>query len=161
MLQLCEVYEYTQGLIEKPNLLLDPLGTRNWTKNNNYAKHLLTSNITTTEMMNLRRPTTSFDCWNQLVATYEIKTHDMIVAYTRNLHSLRAMEGDLGVEGQHFVWQYSSFWYILKISSKCCALLLKLSLKAFLFEKLLNKKKTMRYYETIFGKPFLRAIQFY
>jgi hypothetical protein len=82
MLQLCEVYEYTQGLIEKPNSLLDPLGARNWMKNDNYAKHLLTSNITTTEMMNLGRPSTSFDCWNQLVALYEIKTHDTIVAFT-------------------------------------------------------------------------------
>jgi hypothetical protein len=53
MLQLCEVYEYTQGLIDKPNSLMDPQGSRNWSKNDNYAKHLLTSNISTTEMMNL------------------------------------------------------------------------------------------------------------
>ena len=54
MLQLCEVYEYTQGKIERPNSLIDPRGVRNWSKNNNYAKHLLTLNISTTEMMNLR-----------------------------------------------------------------------------------------------------------
>jgi len=46
MLQLCEVYKYTQGEIEKPNLLIDPQGVRNWSKNDNYAKHLLTLNIT-------------------------------------------------------------------------------------------------------------------
>jgi hypothetical protein len=94
MLDLCEVYEYTQGLAVKPNSLMDPQGARNWTKNNNYTKHLLTSNITVTEMMNLGQLLTSFDCWNHLMALYEIKTHDMIVAYTHNLHYLRAMEGD-------------------------------------------------------------------
>jgi len=53
MLQLCKVYEYTQGEIERPNSLIDPQGARNWLKNDNYTKHLLTLNISTTEMMNL------------------------------------------------------------------------------------------------------------
>jgi len=39
MLQLCEVYEYTQGEIERPNSLIDPQGARNWLKNDNYTKH--------------------------------------------------------------------------------------------------------------------------
>ena len=52
MLELCEVYEYTQGLVEKPNSFMDPQGAKNWTKNDDYTKHL-TSNISTTEMMNL------------------------------------------------------------------------------------------------------------
>jgi hypothetical protein len=94
MLQLCEVYEYTQGLIDKPNSLMDPQGSRNWSKNDNYAKHLLTSNISTTEMMNLGRPGTSFECWKQLLALYENKTHDTIIAFTRNLHQLRAVDRD-------------------------------------------------------------------
>ena len=54
MFELCEVYRYTQGLVEKPNSLTDPQGAKNWMKNDNYTKHLLTSNISTTEMMNLR-----------------------------------------------------------------------------------------------------------
>ena len=54
MLQLCEVYEYTQGQVQRPNTLIDLKGARNWSKNDNYAKHLLTLNISTTEMMNLR-----------------------------------------------------------------------------------------------------------
>ena len=45
MLQVCKVYEYTQGKIERPNLLIDPQGVRNWLKNDNYTKHLLTLNI--------------------------------------------------------------------------------------------------------------------
>ena len=92
MLELCEVYKYTQGLVEKPNLLMDPQGAKNWMKNDNYAKHLLTSNISTTEMMNLGRPGTLFKCWKQLVALYENKTHDTIIAYTHNLHQLWAVK---------------------------------------------------------------------
>ena len=53
MLQLCKVYEYMQGEVQKPNTLIDPQGARNWSKNDNYTKHLLTLNISTTEMMNL------------------------------------------------------------------------------------------------------------
>jgi len=71
MQQLCKVYEYTQGIIERPNSLIDPQGARNWSKNDNYANHLLTLNISTTEMMNLGRPGTSFECWKQLLALYE------------------------------------------------------------------------------------------
>ena len=94
MLQLCKVYEYTQGQVQRPNALIDPKGARNWSKNNNYAKHLLTSNISTTEMMNLRRLGTSFECWKQLLALYENKTHDTIITYTRNLHQLQAVDRD-------------------------------------------------------------------
>ena len=94
MLQLCEVYEYTQGQVQRPNALINLKGARNWLKNNNYAKHLLTSNINTTEMMNLRRPETSFECWKQLLALYENKTHDTIITYTHNFHQLQAVNGD-------------------------------------------------------------------
>ncbi|KIK06258.1 hypothetical protein K443DRAFT_3303 [Laccaria amethystina LaAM-08-1] len=94
MLQLCRVYDYTQGLVEKPNSLMDPQGLRNWSKNDNYAKHLLTSNISTTKMMNLRQPGTSFECWKQLIALYENKTHDTIITFTCNLHQLCAVDGD-------------------------------------------------------------------
>jgi hypothetical protein len=86
ILQLCKVYNYTQGLNNKPNLLMDPQGMRNWLKNDNYMKHLLTSNISTTKMMDLRQPGTSFKCWKQLFTLYENKTHDTIIAYTCNLH---------------------------------------------------------------------------
>ena len=56
MLQLCEVQEYTQGQVERPNTIIDLQSVRNWSKNDNYAKHLLTLNISTTKMMNLRQP---------------------------------------------------------------------------------------------------------
>jgi len=109
MLQLCEVYKYTQGEIEKPNLLIDPQGARNWLKNNNYAKHLLTSNISTTEMMNLRWPGTSFECWKQLLALYKNKTHNTIITFTCNLHQLQAVNRDnipkhLVQLRQYFLW---------------------------------------------------------
>ena len=45
-------------------------------------------------MMNLGRCGTSFECWKQLVPLYENKTHDTTIAYIRNLHQLRAVEGD-------------------------------------------------------------------
>jgi len=94
MLQLCKVYEYTLGVIERPNSLIDPQGARNWLKNDNYATHLLTLNISTTEMMNLRRPGTSFECWKQLLTLYKNKTHDTIIAFTCNLQQLWAVDGD-------------------------------------------------------------------
>jgi hypothetical protein len=39
MLKICKVYEYTQGLVQKLDSLMDPQGARNWAKNDNYAKH--------------------------------------------------------------------------------------------------------------------------
>ena len=76
------------------NTLINLQGMRNWLKNDNYMKHLLASNISTTMMMNLGQPGTSFKCWKQLLALYENKTHDTIIAYTHNLHQLRAVDGD-------------------------------------------------------------------
>jgi len=109
MLQLCEVYKYTQGEIEKPNLLIDPQGVRNWSKNDNYAKHLLTLNISTTKMMNLGWPGTSFKCWKQLLTLYKNKTHNTIITFTCNLHQLWAVNGDnipkhLVQLRQYFLW---------------------------------------------------------
>src|ERR1700761_24916 len=75
MLQLCQVYEYMQGQVQRPNALINPQSARNWSKHNNYLKHLLALNISTTKMMNLGRCGTSFKCWKQLLALYENKTH--------------------------------------------------------------------------------------
>ena len=44
--------------------------------------------------MNLRWPGTSFICWKQLLALYENKTYDTIIAYTHNLHQLWAVDRD-------------------------------------------------------------------
>ena len=63
---------------------MDPQGMRNWRKNDNYAKLLLNSNISTLDMMNLRQPGTSFECWNKFVALYENITNT-IFTYICNL----------------------------------------------------------------------------
>ena len=94
MLQLCKVYEYMQGQVKRPNALINLKGMSNLSKNDNYMKHLLTLNISTTEVMNLGQPGTSFECWKQLLALYENKTHDTTITYTCNLHQLWVVDGD-------------------------------------------------------------------
>ena len=91
---LCEVEGYAKGEIEKPNAKDDPEGAANWTINDTYARVLISSNVTSSEMIHISGSKTAHMSWSNLEAVHDCKGHQTTIACTQNLYHTVAREGD-------------------------------------------------------------------
>ena len=94
LLALCEVEPYVRGEINQPNMEDDPTGHNNWKKNDNYAKHLITQNVSDEAIIHIQYGSTSHVAWKNLEAIYEDKSQETAVAVIRNLWHTTAEEDD-------------------------------------------------------------------
>ena len=93
LLALCEVEPYVCSEINQPNMEDDPTGHNNW-KNDNYAKHLITQNVSDEAIIHIQYGLTSHVAWKNLEAIYEDKSQETAVAVIRNLWHTTAEEDD-------------------------------------------------------------------
>ena len=94
LLALCEVEPYVRGEINQPNMEEDPVGHTNWKKNDNYAKHLITQNVSDESIIHIQHGSTSHVAWKNLEAIYEDKSQETAVAIIRNLWHTTAEEDE-------------------------------------------------------------------
>ena len=94
LLALCEVEPYVRGEIKQPSMEEDPIGHTNWKKNDNFAKHLITQNVSDEAIIHIQHGTTSHVAWKNLEAIYEDKSQETAVAIIRNLWHTIAEEDD-------------------------------------------------------------------
>ena len=81
-LRHCDVEEYAMGTIQRPT---DPAQAKIWDYNDNYAQHLILTNISDTEMIYVGRLKTANAIWQGLVAIHETTAHQTTIAIIRNL----------------------------------------------------------------------------
>ena len=91
---MCEVSPYVRGEIKQPNQDDDPVGHDNWKKNDNFAKHLITQNVSDKCIIHIQQNSTSNVAWKNLEAIYEDKSQETVVAVICNLWHTTAEEGD-------------------------------------------------------------------
>jgi gag-polypeptide of LTR copia-type len=97
LLALCEVELYVRGEIERPDRNLDPIGYENWKKNDNYAHHLITQNVSDEALVHIQQGAPSSVAWKNLESIYEDKSQETAVAIIRNLwHTTAEEEDDIG-----------------------------------------------------------------
>jgi hypothetical protein len=94
LLALCEVERYVRGEIERPHPDIDPKGYANWKKNDNYAQHLITQNVSDEALVHIQHGPTSNIAWKNLESIYEDKSQETAVAIIRNLWHTTAEEDD-------------------------------------------------------------------
>ena len=94
LLALCEAEPYVRGEINQPNKEEDPVGHTNWKKNDNYAKHLITQNVSDESLIHIQHNSTSHIAWKNLEAIYEDKSQETAIAIIRNLWHTTAEEDD-------------------------------------------------------------------
>jgi hypothetical protein len=94
LLALSEVETYVRGEIQQPDRDEDPAGHSNWKKNDNYAKHLITQNVSDDSIIHIQHGSTSHVAWKNLEAIYEDKSQETAVAIIRNLWHTTAEEDD-------------------------------------------------------------------
>ena len=94
---LCEVELYVRGELERPDKNLDPDGYDIWKKNDNYAHHLITQNVSDEALVHIQHGATSNIAWKNLESIYEDKSQETAVAIIRNLwHTTAEEEDDIG-----------------------------------------------------------------
>lgn len=94
LLALCEVEPYVRGEIHQPNHNDDPVSHRNWKKNDNYAKHLITQNVGDECIIHIQQGSPSHVAWKNLEAIYEDKSQETAIAIIHNIWHTVAKEGD-------------------------------------------------------------------
>jgi len=94
LLALCKVESYVHGEVPQPDQKDDPVGHENWKDNDNYAKHLITQNVSDECIVHIQHGLTSHVAWKNLEAIYEDKSQETAVAIIRNLWHTTAKEGD-------------------------------------------------------------------
>ena len=67
---LCKVELYVREELERPNIILDPIGYQNWTKNDNYTHHLITQNVSDEVLVHIQQGATSSIVWKNLASIY-------------------------------------------------------------------------------------------
>ena len=92
VLKLCKLDTYVKGEIACPDPVEDPVGADNWSFNDTYAKLLISTNITSSEMMYVGRCTTAHDMWATLEAIHQ--SDEMLSLYQDGLFHTRAEDGD-------------------------------------------------------------------
>ena len=106
MLQICGVLGYVHGTVPRPDPSQDPEGAGNWDFNDTYAKVLITNNVSATQMVHISRSPTARDCWSNLEAVHDAKSHQTTIGIIRNLYRASANEGDNIADHLNFLKRY-------------------------------------------------------
>jgi hypothetical protein len=83
LLALCEVEDYVRGETKQPSMEDDPVGHANWRKNDNYAKHLITQNVSDESITYIQNRVSSYDAWKTLEYIYEDKSQETAVDHPK------------------------------------------------------------------------------
>ena len=84
LLALYEAELYVRWEIEQPYQDLDPIGHENWKKNDNYANHLITQNVSDEALVHIQYGSTLYTAWKTLESIYEDKSQRMAVVVISN-----------------------------------------------------------------------------
>jgi hypothetical protein len=91
--RLCRVEKYAVGTIPKP---ADTASAEIWEYNNNYTQVIITSNITSTQMIHVSQYNMSGNMWKSLIAVHEAKGHQTMIAVIQNLlHTIAGENADI------------------------------------------------------------------
>ncbi len=74
--------------------MLDPIGTKNWDFNDNYARMLIFDNISMSQKVHVGQDCTAFEIWCNLEAIHEITGYTTIINYICTLFKCTTKEGN-------------------------------------------------------------------
>lgn len=92
MFEVCNVVDYIEGTIPRPDPIHDPKGASIWDGNNQYAAYLISKNINATQMMHISSTRIASQRWSNLAAVHESNDDQTAIQYIRNLYHTVAQE---------------------------------------------------------------------
>ena len=89
-----DVAEYVAGLLKRPDPKRDPIGTRNWDKNDVWAQQVIMNNVTASQMNHIGSKKTSQEMYSALSDTHDNKAHLTVTHLQQLIYETKAAEGD-------------------------------------------------------------------
>ena len=94
ILRVCRVYDYVKGTVKKPIASVDSTGASNWASNDEYAKHLLLSNITSSQLNHIDQDKSAAQVWKELVSLHQATGMRTVLTYMRTLYHMTAADDE-------------------------------------------------------------------
>jgi hypothetical protein len=94
LLQVCHVEDYVNGTLSRPNTVTDPQGAKNWSSNDEYAKHLILTNVSSAQLNHIDQEQNAHQVWSTLVSLHQPQGFLTILAYLRTLLHMTAAEDE-------------------------------------------------------------------
>jgi gag-polypeptide of LTR copia-type len=90
----CDINGYITDTIKRPNELDDPVGARNWDKNDSWAQQVIIHNVTSLQMNHVGAKTSAEAMYSALLVTHQNKAHQTVNHIQCQLYETKAREGD-------------------------------------------------------------------
>jgi hypothetical protein len=90
--KVCRVYDYIKRTIPKPNRLVDPVSAQNWTANDEYAKHLILANVSSSQLHHIDQDQTATQVWHSLISLHQATGFRTALTYMRSFYRMTAAD---------------------------------------------------------------------
>jgi len=94
-LDVCDLWEYVNRNICKPNHGTDPTGAKNWCSNDKLAKVLVLQNISKSQLQHIKQQDQSAaEIWKTITSLYQATGFQTALTYMKKLYTMRAEDNE-------------------------------------------------------------------
>ena len=95
ILDICDLWEYVNGNICKPNHRIDRTGAKNWHSNNKLAKVLVLQNISKSQLQHIKQQDQSAaEIWKTIMSLYQATGFRTTLTYMKKLYTMQAEDDE-------------------------------------------------------------------
>ena len=94
ILDVCELWEYANGKIPKPDDTADPDNVRNWQANDKLAKLIILQNISKNQLQHIDQDQSASDIWKTIMSLYQTTGFRTAISYMKELYTMKASDGE-------------------------------------------------------------------
>jgi gag-polypeptide of LTR copia-type len=92
ILDICELWEYANGNIPKPDNTADPNNIRNWQANDKLAKLIILQNISKNQLQHIDQDQSASDIWKTIMFLYQTTGFRTAISYMKELYTMKASD---------------------------------------------------------------------
>jgi gag-polypeptide of LTR copia-type len=90
ILDVCEMLEYANRNIPKPDNMTDPDNVRNWQANDKLAKLIILQNISKNQLQHIDQDQSASDIWKTIMSLYQTTGFRTAISYMKELYTMKA-----------------------------------------------------------------------
>jgi hypothetical protein len=94
ILDVCELWEYANGNIPKPDNTADPDNVRNWQANDKLTKLIILQNISKNQLQHIDQDQSASDIWKTIMSLYQTTGFRTAISYMKELYMMKASDGE-------------------------------------------------------------------
>jgi gag-polypeptide of LTR copia-type len=94
ILDVCELWEYANGNIPKPDNTTDPDNIRNWQANDKLAKLIMLQNISNNQLQHIDQDQSASNIWKMIMSLYQTTRFRTAISYIKELYTMKATDDE-------------------------------------------------------------------